>query len=433
MGLLDSIQNFAASDEGMGLAQGLLSARGSAGLAAGLAGMNAAKDNAIKRDFIKMQMQDAEAQMQQRRAIAERERMAMEALQRKQGALGSIIGQPGGATDQVNAALPSDLRIGALPAMPNSGGIDWRRGLAAGYTPKELQDMAALRNINQEEVARTLEGKDAQGRPVTYQMDKFGRQVGAAPIEQWKAPMQVSLGDTQTFVDPVTLQKRAAFPMGQSPDSKASNAVAWANNSLARQRLEMDRSQQDRPQWIESLGGFANPRTQQVMPARDMQGNPIEGAGPKMTEDQAKATGWLVQAQNAFSNMKDAMSKDKDAMRPGLRETIAGTPYIGGGEGVANAMRSPDRQRFVQGASSLSEALLRAATGAGVNKDEANQKIRELTPQYTDSPEVVAQKMAAIPLYIESLNVRAGPGAKKAAAIMGNSGGGNGGWSIQKE
>jgi hypothetical protein len=63
--------------------------------------------------------------------------------------------------------------------------------------------------------------------------------------------------------------------------------------------------------------------------------------------------------------------------------------------------------------------LLRAATGAGVNKDEAMQKVRELTPVWGDSDEVIKQKMDSIPLYIESLKVRSGPGAAKAANVLG--------------
>lgn len=61
----------------------------------------------------------------------------------------------------------------------------------------------------------------------------------------------------------------------------------------------------------------------------------------------------------------------------------------------------------------MSESLLRAATGAGINKMEAEQKVAELTPQFGDSDAVIKQKMAAIPIYIESLKMRAGPGAKK--------------------
>ena len=173
MGLLDSLSDFASSDQGLGLAQGLLSARGSQGLSAGLAGMQRAKqleqEMAMKKQFQAMQMEEMQAQAMQRKALAQREQEMLLAAQRKQAALPSLFGQGAGSgpTDQVNAALPSDLRIGAQPALPGAGGLDWKRGLAAGYTPKELQDMAGLRNINQEKVARTIDGKDAQGSPVT--------------------------------------------------------------------------------------------------------------------------------------------------------------------------------------------------------------------------------------------------------------------------
>jgi hypothetical protein len=147
-----------------------------------------------------------------------------------------------------------------------------------------------------------------------------------------------------------------------------------------------------------------------------------QGSGVKLTEDQGKATGWLVQAENAFKNMQaagfDREGNPTDAAKPGYADAIAGVPLVGGA--VGNWLRTPDRQKFVQGASSLSESLLRAATGAGVNKDEAKQKIEELTPQWGEDIETTKQKMAAIPLYIESLKVRAGPGAPKAQEIGAN-------------
>lgn len=139
-------------------------------------------------------------------------------------------------------------------------------------------------------------------------------------------------------------------------------------------------------------------------------------SGEKMTEDQGKATGWLVQASNAFSNMQKAMAADPDVARPGVADAVAVLPGLGA---AGNALRSADRQKFVQGSESLSEALLRAATGAGVNKDEAAQKIRELTPVWGEKPETTRQKMAAIPLYIETLKVRAGQqGARQAGTVI---------------
>lgn len=150
-----------------------------------------------------------------------------------------------------------------------------------------------------------------------------------------------------------------------------------------------------------------------------LQGLPLpskktEGGGGTATEDERKAAGWLAQATNAYNNMLGAMytkeGKTTGAEKPGVIESALGTlPFIG--EGSAALARGKDRQKFTQAASSLSEALLRAATGAGVNRDEAKQKLEELTPLFTDGPETRKQKLEAIPVYLESLKARAGRAA----------------------
>jgi hypothetical protein len=146
-------------------------------------------------------------------------------------------------------------------------------------------------------------------------------------------------------------------------------------------------------------------------------GKPLAGKGSKMTEDQGKATGWLIQADNAWKNMQAAMAKDPSVAQKGIPDALAAIPSMGFTGAVANTIRGAERQKFIQATESLSESLLRAATGAGVNQDEAAQKVRELTPVFGESAETTKQKMAAIPLYIESLKVRAGPGAKLAAGV----------------
>lgn len=163
-------------------------------------------------------------------------------------------------------------------------------------------------------------------------------------------------------------------------------------------------------------GGAAIPV---IDPSTGKQAKAPAGASGKMTEDQGKATGWLAQADNAYANMMDVVTKNPAAQAPGMLEAAAGKFS----DDAANALRSADRQKFTQAASSLSEALLRAATGAGVNKEEAAQKIRELTPSYLDKAAVRQQKLAAIPVYMESLKVRAGPGASMVPMKSDNQGG----------
>ena len=151
-----------------------------------------------------------------------------------------------------------------------------------------------------------------------------------------------------------------------------------------------------------------------------LQGLPLpskktEGGSGTATEDERKAAGWLAQATNAYNNMIGAMyqkGKPTGAEVPGKIESALGTlPFVG--ESLSAGVRglSGDRQQFTQAASSLSEALLRAATGAGVNKEEAKQKLEELTPLFSDNAETRKQKLEAIPMYLESLKTRAGRAA----------------------
>ena len=125
------------------------------------------------------------------------------------------------------------------------------------------------------------------------------------------------------------------------------------------------------------------------------------------SEDERKAAGWFFQADNARRNMEGVIKKNPQAAYPTLAERGAG--FIPGvGEDFANQLRPEDRQKFVQAGSSMAEALLRAATGAGMNEYEAKQKVRELVPQLGDKPGLVAQKTASYDVYMKSLQARAG-------------------------
>jgi hypothetical protein len=147
----------------------------------------------------------------------------------------------------------------------------------------------------------------------------------------------------------------------------------------------------------------------------DTSGNVVPYQGPVSpketnsapTEDQNKAAAWFQQAQKAASDMAAALAADPTASKPSpLETTLTAIPHVG--EGLANAQRTGPRQRFLQGAASFSEAVLRAATGAGVNEQEARQKIAELTPVFGDKPELIAQKLAQQPMYLATLHQRAG-------------------------
>lgn len=161
---------------------------------------------------------------------------------------------------------------------------------------------------------------------------------------------------------------------------------------------------------------LVNPRTGKTLSLRDAAtGAPVaatKAGSAAASEDERKAAGWLAQADNAWNNMqavafgapgKDGKPTIKAAASPDWMEQS-----MWFSETARNVARNPDRQKFVQASSSLSEALLRAATGAGVNESEARQKIAELTPQWGDSDSVIRQKFDSVPMYLQSLKTRAG-------------------------
>lgn len=321
---------------------------------------------------------------------------------------GSMAPQPGqNMTQQYANRLLQEAEVYSRNG--DFAGADQRYQAAAKLIPEVSKIEVAQRN----------------GQPVRVITMKDGTER----VSEFDAPadMQgISLGNKYQFVDKNRLQNGQSFAMNMTPGESATN-------SLGRDRLSFERQQAMRPQYNNDQGGFITP------PSAANPGGlltPLAGAAPKgskMTEDQSKATGWLVQAENAFGNMKTAIQSTPSASRPGFNDALAAVPSFGLGEAVGNKLRGDDRQKFIQGASSLSEALLRAATGAGVNKEEAQQKIRELTPVTGDSDAVIEQKMASIPLYIESLKVRSGPGAAQAAQILKpRAPAAAGGWSIQK-
>lgn len=153
-----------------------------------------------------------------------------------------------------------------------------------------------------------------------------------------------------------------------------------------------------------------------IAPGQAVRGTPVMGADGKplqgkstASEDERKAAGWLVQADNAWSNMQRAIGASPNATKPSL---------LPAGSRIRNVLATPEEQRFQQAASSLSEALLRAATGAGVTEAEAKQKISELTPVWGDDEATQTQKRDAIPVYLEALRVRAGRAGEQARAAV---------------
>lgn len=447
MGLLGDSWDDPKSNAIMQLAGGLLSGNFGKGVSDYGSVMAAGQDQALKRKFLQMQMEKGGIELD-----AEKQKLS-DAAKARQVMIGyglpgaqSKVGGPG-IPQNVMSGLPSEFQTPAVGARPGysapqtdgnqkSDFFSHYMGLAEKYRAEGLPDQYAAAMATAEKFrpkySTTPQQMMVGGKLTNVLVSEDGAMKTLDGFGVKPDMVEMDLGGAKKFVDKNSLSSGQSFNKTMTPGEIASNGLGWANFGLSKAAADRAKANDSKPQWIESLGGFADPKTQIVKPALDMQGRPIAGAGKAMTEDQGKATGWLVQAETAFKNMNAVTDQNPSAAKPGFNDALSAIPSFGLAGGAANMMRGADRQKFMQASSSLSEALLRAATGAGVNANEAKQKIEELTPIVGDSDEVIAQKKAAIPVYIESLKVRSGPGALKAASILGNTGGASGGWSIQK-
>ena len=269
MGLLD----FMNTDEGR-LGIGLLAAAMPSSIPQGqrlmgvLAQQDAWKQSQMDNKLMQAQLDDRTMQMQARRA-------QQEAAMRKQQAIPSLFSQ-------------SDATGGAPGGV---GGFNVQAAIAAGFDPEEIQKYAALQNLGRQEVARTIETTDAQGRPITVQLDKFGGRIGEG-MGAWKAPISVNQGDRTTFVDPATMQQRGSFGVNMSLADRDASARGWASHALARERLSFDQSGgagQEKPQYKDG---------QWVMPPRGMlPGQSIPAMPPTGARDANEALAIINQAR----------------------------------------------------------------------------------------------------------------------------------------
>lgn len=113
--------------------------------------------------------------------------------------------------------------------------------IGMGGDPSILKTIAESGNYGKSKVARTVKGMGPDGKEYEYQVDDYGQRVGDG-LAQYRAPLMQDLGGQVAALDPYSLQAMAQFKKTMSPDAQASNAVAWANNALSRERLNFDKA-----------------------------------------------------------------------------------------------------------------------------------------------------------------------------------------------
>lgn len=416
MGLLDfataqpsggGLLDFAFSDPGARLGMALLSASSPKlrGLGDVMAQQDLAKKDALQQQYLQAQLQDRNLQAQARQA-------QMAAELRKQQALPSLFG--GGTPAAGGDAAAPTSQQGAPTSQP---ALDWQRALQAGYTPDEIQKLAGLQNIGRQEVARTIETTDAQGRPITVQFDKFGNRIGDG-LASWKAPVMVNQGAQITAVDPATLQSRGAFGVSMSPAERDASARGWASQNLAREKFAMEQQQGGKPTFNAEAGGFIVPPSQ-----NNPQGGiiPLQGFQKPLNDVQAKAQLFGTRMQEADKILAELEKGGKSFSTPG-----ANAPFIGG---LVNTLNTEQGQMLDQAKRDFTNAVLRRESGAAIAPSEFASADKQYFPQIGDSEKVIAQKARARQIAIQGILSEVPKGTPPIRVDGPQQGGASGSWS----
>lgn len=235
------------------------------------------KQNKLMGEYRQAQMDAAKRQMAAQEAQARQAAAQQEAL----GKLFNVTGGGGGFSPATEGVFDGAMRY--TQPTPQKLQLNQQAVLEAarlGVDPKKLQEYADLQNIGIAEVARTIDGRDSEGRPVTYQKDKYGRDV-AAPTFQWKAPEYRDTGGAITAIDTITNKPILQLPKTQSFADK----TAAGNLALSREKFNFDKAggaeavKQSRPEWKDG---------QWVMPPKDMKPGETRAVNPVVSTKDAK-------------------------------------------------------------------------------------------------------------------------------------------------
>lgn len=314
-------------------------------------------------------------------------------------------------------------RLAAIPSLYEQGaggglaGFNVQRAVALGMDPDTIQKYAALPNVGRQEVARTIETTDGQGRPITVQLDKFGNRIGEG-LGAWKAPVMVNQGAQITAVDPATLQARGSFGVSMSPAERDASARGWAGQNLARERFAMEQQQGGKPTFNAEAGGFIVPPSQ-----NNPQGGiiPLQGFQKPLNDVQAKAQLFGTRMQEADKIMSDLQKGGKSFSTPG-----ANAPFIGG---LVNAVNTEQGQMLDQAKRDFTNAVLRRESGAAIAPSEFDSADKQYFPQIGDSEKVIEQKARARQIAIQGILSEVPKGTPPIRVDGGQSGGATGGWN----
>lgn len=127
-------------------------------------------------------------------------------------------------------------------------------------------------------------------------------------------------------------------------------------------------------------------------------------------------------AQNFITNsagLLEALKHDPKAAQPGMGEAIANST-LPESWGVANALRSGDRQQVNNSFRSMLESLIYLQTGAAAPPEQVERIASTIIPGYTDKSEGLIDKARRLQGIISAAKMAAGPANVKLQEALGN-------------
>lgn len=418
MGLLD----FLNTDEGR-LGLGLLAAAGprSDGMGAGgriqeaFAGADARKRAQAEDEWKKLQMEEARQQMAQRQQAAQRKQQIQGLAQRFQ-----TPAQPGFAAlsgDPSSGILPSQGRA-AVPA-----GFDYQgyAGALAGVDP--IKALALQQSLQKENTINKLDVKDFTPQSVA----KYSQSRNYGDLVRMD---KLHFGDTGGAIkgfDPFSGSEVSSNDKTQSPDNFATvteqmrsrnqtNALGWANNGIARERLNFDKAggaEGGKPQLVDGQwvykpsAQFPQGRVMAVPGISDKPLNESQGAATNFGNRALQAHEILTQLERTGGGQPGAIKRTLTAATPGLGMSLDDSMGT-----LTNWTQSKGQQAAEQAQRNFITAVLRKESGASISPGEFSTASQIYFPQPNDDEATRAQKAKTRNAAIEGLKIQAGPGAK---------------------
>ena len=299
-------------------------------------------------------------------------------------------------------------------------------GLAAGYSPADLQGLAGMSNWGRPEVAGTVERAGGATGKETLFRDKYGNLIGdpiAAPVEARRFDAGgVSIAENPYTLAEVGRTQKTLTPEAVLTDQRTRSegalnrgvTIRGQNLTDARARAEQEfRLNNPTRQWMETTDGVVGLDSRGVAP-------PIQAVGPDgrplpgkpLTESQSNSVNYanrMLESHKTLTDLEDTLS---GAAIAGLasKEGVSRLWGIGGALGAAgNLMLSENQQKYEQAQRDFVNAVLRKESGAVISDEEFDNAKKQYFPQPGDSEAVLEQKRQNRVRAITGISSGAGP------------------------